>query len=268
MRKRTLLSALGFAVSIAIILLALYFTDLNKTIEILSKANEYLVLVAITSLTTFVAKGFRWHLMLKHSETRSSLKESFYSFFAGSLFSTFTPGRIGEPIRSYFLKKMNGASMSKTLSLILLERIIDLMVLSFLSLAAIYFLSSETAGFKGIGLIAIALISAIIVLLFLVAYEKTGKKIVGFASRFVKQLGSINFELFYSALSKFRRKRRLLLYLLLTLFVWAAEGAVFYFSLLSVNTTLPLFVAISLTGLAFIVGIVSFLPGGLGSSEA
>jgi uncharacterized protein (TIRG00374 family) len=56
--------------------------------------------------------------------------------------------------------------------------------------------------------------------------------------------------------------------LILGLTSWAAEGVAFYIILVALDIPSPLGLAIGIYAVSILVGAISFLPGGLGSTEA
>src|SRR5438874_4935057 len=142
---RTLLSfALGFAI------LAFLFTrvqiDVGAILDWVRQANPYLLLAAfIAFYATFPVRAVRWRRLLDNVE-RSTHEEStgvrlgipalseiiFLGWFANCI----VPAKLGDAYRAYLLKLNAGVSFSTTIGTILAERIIDVVVLFLLMLAA------------------------------------------------------------------------------------------------------------------------------------
>jgi uncharacterized protein (TIRG00374 family) len=141
---RTLLSfGLGFAI------LAFLFTrvqiDVGAILDRVRQANPALLLAAfIVFYTTFPVRALRWRRLLDNVE-RSTHEEGgrrlgipalteiiFLGWFANCI----VPAKLGDAYRAYLLKLNAGVSFSTTIGTILAERIIDIVVLFLLMLAA------------------------------------------------------------------------------------------------------------------------------------
>ena len=141
---RTLLSfALGFAI------LAFLFTrvqiDVGAILDRVRQANPVLLaLAAVVFYATFPVRAVRWRRLLDNVEL-STHEESgrrigvpalseimFLAWFANCV----VPAKLGDVYRAYLLKVNVGVSFSTTIGTILAERIIDVVVLFVLMLAA------------------------------------------------------------------------------------------------------------------------------------
>jgi uncharacterized protein (TIRG00374 family) len=141
---RTLLSfGLGFAI------LAFLFTrvqiDVGAIVDRVRQANPWLLLVALfVFYTTFPIRAVRWRRLLDNVETSTHEEGSrrlgipglseimFLAWFANCI----VPAKLGDVYRGYLLKLNVGVSFSTTIGTILAERIIDVVVLFLLMLAA------------------------------------------------------------------------------------------------------------------------------------
>jgi uncharacterized protein (TIRG00374 family) len=141
---RTLLSfALGFAI------LAFLFTrvqiDVGAIVDRVKQANPVLLALAVLVFyATFPVRAVRWRRLLDNVEL-STHEESgrrigvpalseimFLAWFANCI----VPAKLGDVYRAYLLKVNVGVSFSTTIGTILAERIIDVVVLFVLMLAA------------------------------------------------------------------------------------------------------------------------------------
>jgi len=141
---RTLLSfGLGFAI------LAFLFTrvqvDVGAILDRVRQANPWLLALALIAFyATFPVRALRWRRLLDnvelttHEEGRRRLgipalsEIMFLAWFANCI----VPAKLGDVYRAYLLKVNAGVSFSTTVGTILAERIIDVVVLFLLMLAA------------------------------------------------------------------------------------------------------------------------------------
>jgi glycosyltransferase 2 family protein len=141
---RTLLSfALGFAI------LAFLFTrvqiDVGAILDWVRQANPALLLAAfIAFYATFPVRALRWRRLLDNVElstheeggVRLGIPALTEIIFLGWFANCIVPAKLGDAYRAYLLKLNAGVSFSTTIGTILAERIIDVVVLFLLMLAA------------------------------------------------------------------------------------------------------------------------------------
>ena len=141
---RTLLSfALGFAI------IGFLFTrvqiDVGAILDRIRQANPWLLAVALVAFyATFPVRALRWRRLLDNVELSTheeggrrmgipALSEiMFLAWFANCV----VPAKLGDVYRAYLLKINVGVSFSTTIGTILAERIIDVVILFLLMLAA------------------------------------------------------------------------------------------------------------------------------------
>ena len=141
---RTLLSfALGFAI-IAFLLTRVQI-DVGAIFDRVRQANPWILLLAlVANYATFPVRALRWRRLLDNVETRTheegrtrlgipALSEiMLLAWFANCI----VPAKLGDLYRGYLLKINVNVSFSTTIGTILAERIIDVVVLFLLMLAA------------------------------------------------------------------------------------------------------------------------------------
>jgi glycosyltransferase 2 family protein len=133
---RTILS-----VVFALILLALAFrtlgVNLGRTWNLISGANLGLLLLAfIVYYLTFPIRGFRWRFVLSRVGTHVSHRDATEILFLSWFVNCVVPAKLGDLYRAYLLKGNAGASASRTVGTIFIERIADIVVIFGLALAA------------------------------------------------------------------------------------------------------------------------------------
>ncbi len=64
------------------------------------------------------------------------------------------------------------------------------------------------------------------------------------------------------------REKNILIPLLMTAAAWVLESGVVYFSFLAIGIHIPFYIALSVFSLSLLVGLMTFLPGNIGSFEA
>ena len=264
MVSRRLVQFILTLISILILAAIIWFADPVRLISYISKSNIYFIFlgfVASTLATLF--RVLKWKVLLKNV----NFKELIPIQILGLTISNFTPGKAAEPIKAFILKAIKGIDISKSLPTIIWERILDLIVLITIALLSVNFLALEKSFFMlTLGAVSIFVVF-IIVLLVILHSQKLGMKIFRFLKKFpvLKKISDNFIKIFYE--SKISKKR-ISLSLVITLIPWILEGFIMYFALLALGINISPFLLAGMIAISTLVGVASFLPGGLGSFEA
>ena len=252
-----------FFISILLLIGVIIYINPILLLQTLSKTNALYILLAfgVVNITT-VLRVMKWKVLLKEV----TLKELFPVQMLGMALSNLTPGKVGEPLKSLILKITKNIPASSSLPTVFWERIFDLVVLVVLSAVCISIFSSLFAvGFVGI------IISALIIFLLIVAL--TSRRVGEFFFKRLKKIPLLRkirdgfLDTFYE--SKIEKKG-LLECFVITFFTWILDGLTFFIILLSFNVPPSLYHALifpCLIALSIVIGILSSLPGGMGSTE-
>jgi len=164
-------------------ILIIAYSDFNKFSEnILQFHFEYLPLILGIIFASMLVKGFRQKLLLKKIGIELSSKNSILLYLAG-MSMIITPGGSGELIKSYYLKKKNGYSQSKTFPLVFVERFYDL-----LAIVSIIFLTLILFQILEVFIVATFALGLLAVLFF----SMRSKRFFSFLSRFIIKIPKIS----------------------------------------------------------------------------
>lgn len=259
---------LAYFVSFLIIVFLLCFFDVSEALEVVSTADIFLAVSAfLLSGVVLFLKACRWHMILLNSGHKPKISYSCVSMFLGLFASFLTPGKVGEPVRAYFLKKMNNDRMSGTVPLVVIERVVDVAVLVLISLAGTLLFIS---GAKVVHMHFFEIFAVVMFVVLGVIFVFLNKKVVFFVVGKLNDVFRLGIDetIFYSAVAKVKSGSFLWSLILATVIVWFFEGLVLFVSLLSLGLFLSPVVCFAVVSISFLVGTVTFLPGGLGSLEA
>jgi uncharacterized protein (TIRG00374 family) len=135
---RTLISfVLGFA--ILAFLATRVQIDVTGILDRVSQANPLLMVAAVLAFyATFPIRALRWRRLLANASRKSTfnISELTEIIFLGWFANCIVPAKLGDAYRAYLLKLNASVSFSTTVGTILAERIIDVVVLFLLMLAA------------------------------------------------------------------------------------------------------------------------------------
>jgi glycosyltransferase 2 family protein len=102
-------------------------------------ANPLLILAAfVVFYLGFPLRGYRWSLLLRGTGFRIGVRDSTEIIFLSWLVNCVVPAKLGDVYRAYLLKINSDASLSRTFGTVFIERILDLVAIALLGLAAGY----------------------------------------------------------------------------------------------------------------------------------
>ncbi len=254
---------LGVAVGVVIYVAFSIWANARSVGQALANFRWPVAGVAIAlAFLNYLIRFARWHYYLKVLGLKVPVGHSFLVFLGG--FSlTVTPGKLGEVVKSLLLRESHGIAATRTAPIVVAERFTDLMALLVLACVGIFTFEADPrfllvgAGLIGFGLIVVSVAPVARFCLWL-----TGR--VPLVRRLTPKLAEA-----YQTTATLLRPQPLLFGLLLATTSWFAECAAFWavvhgFATASVDIQAATFIYASMT----IAGALSFLPGGLGVTEA
>ncbi len=262
-RRRLGRTALGFAVFLAVFAAAALAFDAQALGAALGRlAPATLAALLGLSLLNYTVRLLRWRLLAGPLGARVPLGPDLVTYLA-SYSLTATPGKAGELLRVWLLRRRCGLPYARSLPVFLADRLCDLLALSLLAAGGLGWLVAgrvavPLAALLGAGLLWLFLHPDPLLRLVGGLYRRIGRWPRGFAQA-------------RRALRQGRRLRRPGLWLAgvgLGLVGWGAEGAGLWLVADALGHPLPLPEAVAIFALALVAGLVSLLPGGLGGTEA
>ncbi len=221
----------------------------------------YIVPIIFLISMSYFFKFSRWAFFLRGAGVTTPNKNLFL-IFVSSLSMLITPGKVGDVLKSYLLKKKFGYEQRRTLPAVVLERITDLPALAILSVAGAYSVYQNK-------LIVFLPFIVLFASLFAIKSNTFLRKILGFIGSHARtKKYSKSFEELYQNLRASASYKNLLTGTLLGIVAWTAEGLLFYALLIGLGLQVSPLLAISIYAISVIVGVLSFIPGGIGASEA
>lgn len=268
-QPRTILS---IAVPLAIIVLfvGLNSQTLSKVPALVIGANPLLVLVAfVVFYAGFPLRGLRWAMLLRGTGLHISTRDSTEILFLSWLVNCVVPAKLGDVYRAYLLKINSTASLSRTFGTVFIERILDLIAIALLGIAAGYW-SFRNGLPAPIQLVfAIGLVVVVVLSVGLFTMRNFGRRIL-VALPFPHSVVDL-YDRFEEGVFGAVRLRRLPALGLVTGAIWMTESLRLYFVVQAL--AFP-GVELGLSGAVFVALVGSLLtavplsPAGLGIVEA
>ena len=252
---------ISIALAALIYLAFMINADFEKVLSSFQEFNWLLLpILLLLSFGNYISRFFKWEYYLKIIEVKLHKLDSLSIFLSGLIMSV-TPGKMGELLKSYLVKQVNGTSISKTAPIVFAERATDFLSLTILALAGAYFYDY---GKNIIIIIAVVIISGLII----ISNKNLFHKIIlllskiGFISKHVLKI-----ETAYESSAKLLAFSPLILMTMLSVVSWGFECFGYYIILTNFNLKVDVMWAFFSYSFATIVGALSMMPGGLGVTE-
>jgi uncharacterized protein (TIRG00374 family) len=242
--------------------------DFVTVIKEIANANLVFILISFIFLFFFLlTQTLKWFVIARYQKTKVPFFEAFKINLMASFYGNVTPSRVGNVIRSEYLKKYN-KDIGKGLSNFTLDKVLDICSLVFLAgLFSFAFKHLIPIDFLTYSLILfIVLVACLIIFI----EEKRSKKILRIFYKMLipekfKQKAKNIFNSFYSDMPK---KRYFLLFFILNLLNWIVLYTANYFIGLSVGVNVPFYWFLAIFPIATFVAQIPITIAGLGTREA
>lgn len=262
--------ALLLAVSFVVLAWVIQFSDPAAVwASVKTIPRYYLFLFLMPTVIANFLRTYRWAGLVEPVK-KLSFRQALPYQLAGLAMSNITPARIGEAGKVLLLKKYEGLQVSKTIQSVIWERLFDLVVLLAISLPFLGLLLGKLEpGLMLLSIIgSVAVLAACALVFVAMRYQKVGFWLLGFAEKLpvLKKYVTRKFvENFYGTAklssSTFWKSA------LLTVLIWAIDSFAFVLVFHAMGLPIPILYIYGGLFLSVLIGLVSFLPGGIGSSE-
>ena len=259
--RRELISTL---IPIALIALAARNVDWGEAARALGATNAFFVLLAlVVNYATFPLRSWRWAILMRQGGVQLTWRDLLKILFIGWFVNSIVPAKLGDLYRSYLVKRRFGVSMSRTVGVVVAERLLDLMVVFALLIVGGYvafgrtFLPDLAIVYVTGAALAALLVSGSLALYFV------APKLARFFPAEVRRIGRLFRE---GVLHSFKALPSAGT---LTLAIWSLEAARLFLVLIS----LGLGAAVPASGVVFVAVAVALLttvpltPAGFGFVE-
>ena len=275
LRRRILnvrtIGSLAFGLLLLFFLFRVVFSpnfDWGEVARLIGQANfGFLVLAFVVYYATFPLRGYRWRYVLARSGTSVGFRDATEILFLSWFVNCLVPAKLGDLYRAYLLRGNFGASLSRTVGTVFIERIADIIVIAVLALSAGYW------SFRGRSrpdidtLFIIGFVVATALILLVVALRLFG----GHVGRWLPaRIGEL-WDRFHEGSTGSLTIRSVPVILVLTVGIWTLEGARLYLVIRALG--LPevglgigssIFVALA----AALLTAIPLTPAGFGFVEA
>ena len=242
----------------AILLIISDFTMLSN--KIINFKTQFIPLILLLVPCGWLALYVRWNLLIKNSDIRVPFRKNLEIYLAGFTLSI-TPGKVGELIRSQILKTKFGIPRTKTASLVLVEKLYDLVGAVATSITGIWL-------FHEAGYVIMMAFALLIVIFILISSRRFFNKFINWSHRFRIMSNFLQpLSESYEVIRNSTRGKIVILASLLSVAYWLITSLAVYFVLLAFGINLNYLSVVSTFTASLILGAASFIPGGIGVAE-
>ena len=219
-------------------------------------------MVLFLSLFNYVLRFARWQGYVKQMGYRLPAWRHLAYYLSGFAFTT-TPGKAGEAVRSLYLKREH-VTYRHSLAVMFAERFVDMIAMVILAIGTAF-------AFRSTRWTVLLLAVLVVLTLHLIRSRQLQRFLTGLRARFASNRIRIvlgHMQELLDASSSLLRTAPLYKGIAIGLLAWGAEGLGFYLitAYLGIHTSVIL--AIGVYSCSVLAGAASFMPGGLGSTEA
>jgi glycosyltransferase 2 family protein len=255
--------ALGVAAGVAVYVGFSIWANAGRVGAALASFSWRLAALAcLLAAGNYLVRFARWQVYLRVLGLRIEPRDSLLVFLAG--FSlTVTPGKLGEAVKAFLLRASHGFPVARTAPIVIAERVTDLLALLLLALVGVFHFD---VGRRFLVAGAVLVGGGVLV----VSIDPLAELALGFAARLpgVRRFAPKLREM-HESTAALLHPRPLVLATMLSTASWFLECLSFWvvvrgFPGAGLDLRAATFIYASMT----IAGALSFLPGGLGVTEA
>jgi glycosyltransferase 2 family protein len=234
------------------------YGDFEQILSTLSAMPIWVPLtILLLSLVNYFVRMFKWHYFLGRLDIKVGVGLSMTIFFSGLIMSI-SPAKLGEAIKSLLLKSTVGTPISRSLPIVMAERLTDFLALVILSAYGVVIYNYG-------GWVLIVISALLVGFLALVSWQSMMFRLIGFGERLpaIKKHADRLHSLYEStrALLTFRS---LLITTLLSVLSWWMECLGLYLVFFGIaENSIELGPATFIYSFSTILGAATMLPGGL-----
>lgn len=249
------------AAAVAVLVALLWFGDAPAVARAVADLSAGAVAGALGLVTVAYALRFaKWHLLVRRLGLPTGPRRSLQVFLSG-LMMVVTPAKVGEVWKSVLLQQ-DGVPIARSLPAVAVERFVDLAAVALLAGAGLALLWQQAWVFP----VAVAAVVASVLVL---RWERLWGRLAGWLERRPRLARAGRFLRTAAGGAKtLLGPGTLGLALLFGLLAWGLEGLALGVILHGLGATVPWETAVAAFCAGTLAGVVSLLPGGLGTTEA
>lgn len=242
--------------------------DWGEVIRLIGQADPaFLLLAFLAYYATFPIRGLRWAYVLGRSGMRVRLRDATEILFLSWFVNCLVPAKLGDLYRAYLLRGNFGASLSRTVGTVFVERIADIIIIAGLALSAGFWSFRGRSRPEIDFLFTVGFVVAIGLTILLIVLRFGGARL----ERWLPARLGEYWARFHEGSTGALGTRSIPVILALTVVIWLLEGARLYFVIralalpeVGLGISASVFVALA----AALLTAIPLTPAGFGFVEA
>lgn len=258
----------GILISIICLYLALKGIDFTELIKIFKTVRiPYVLLFLLILMTTLLIRSFMYYRFLKPLN-----RVSFFSIFEGLIIgymaNNLFPLRAGDIAKAYIIGKVNNVSKTYTFTLVLIERLFDMITLFFAFLLLLCTIDLDLWYQSAVKILAVFIGTAVILIISSIKYGDRIFRLVDIVGFFlpiqIRKLIKEKFAIVQEGLRILCDWRDILYLQGIFILIWGGYIAVGYITGLAIGLKLNLSMLLMLLVTVSFGTTITTAPGGLG----
>jgi glycosyltransferase 2 family protein len=258
--KRNLILALALGVAVYLVLAIVSgFGSLTAALDDFDFALVPVILGLV--LLSYAGRFLRWLYYLKLLKVSVPLPAN-AAIFAAGLSMTISPGKLGEVLKSVFVRQASGAPVARTAPAVFAERATDgtgMVAWGFLGAFALGLAPGALVLFLAVAALGIAVLRS--------------KRLSLLAERALLKLPLLNrlaphLKDFHASSNELLSSRPLVVGTVISFLSWGLECLAVYLCAVGLGTDMSFLLVVFVFATSSLIGVLSMLPGGIGAVEA
>lgn len=260
------------SVLISVVFLVVVFRKVNfkEILNIIFSINLYYISFAIFACAfSLVVRSYRWKVLLNQTKPDHNIpvKSFFEATCVGQMTNNILPFRIGDFAQAYFLSYKENMSKSITLSTVVVERLVDLLmpILILIFGSFFVFLPEEISRNKIFFIVFVLLAIMVLFFRFQLKLQLFLRKIFP-SGTFGEKIHKF-IEHLYTGIAFIKDKKALVKIFTLTVLLWSVYALVVYLCVLAFDIPIGCFDSFLVLSIAAIGVAIPSSPGYIGTWE-
>jgi uncharacterized protein (TIRG00374 family) len=257
---------IGLLLGVVVVAGLSVYADFNKMVAVLRDFDWWLLPpILLFTLFNYALRFYKWDVYLRLIGATGVPKKDSLLIFLSGLAMAMTPGKVGELLKSYLLKQVRGTPISVSAPVVMAERITDGVAMLILASVGLFMFNYGTALLVGIALFVIAF-------LFVFQNRALANRLMGFGER-LPIISKVIHQVhaFYESSYELFRLPNLLFGVGLGVVSWFGEVIALMLVLMGLHIPFSftlIVVSAFVLSASTLIGSITLLPGGLGTTDA
>jgi len=234
----------------------------------------FALLALSLTLPTTLFKILRWKYIVRASNINIPFAEISRIFMIGFFFGVITPSKIGNIVKFHYLRKYHNVPASTGLSISVIDRIFDIIILAAFSVIGIILITTAAPTLFSLFAFIVIVLAMVTIAFNEKVFTKTAKfgiLRIGSLKKLIRTQGEINpdkaAENLFRPFRQVKKPGIFYITLLLSALIWVTIGLQAYLVLVAMNTPIDPFQTIVFMGTGTLIGFLPITLSGLGVRE-